>query len=712
MQLTKYKYIRNQKPKFDGAVGADGNQFYTNITANQQQYAMPIKTDDQMFEQAIRNSIGNKSKTRNPINYNQAPDIETKPISSQGVTDYAPDIKGFADPDTSQGSSAFSNFKNTGGMWSNALMSNVQAGYQIYNSFNQPVKSENGLLATAGTSQGQINGVQYQKQNSIDAASEISDEKAKATAEAQKVALGVGAAGAATGLAVGASIGTSFGPVGSLIGAAAGTLAGVFIGNAAKKRAMIRLDKRIANAQQKIGRINIYNSSGAQSQGLQQDYYNKYGNTQGQVLNANRGKDNKMMFNKGKNKVWSPNGYVTGPHNSWVGKGESILNFNDGKGTLVTNGKVGVDNQRSSVQENDDNVILGNDMDLRAGTTFAKQGAPFTAKLQAINEQEKKVGKYAQMSSLSKNTRELYNKQIGPIKQQMLSNLQSIAGRQAQQHQYEGEMKAHYAEGKTDWKKFLGNAWGGIQQYAPSALGIFEGLQRNHRAAQESIESPNSYYKNIEGQQALAGLAGLRYDVRPQLNEYRQGLRFNKYNIDQTGGLTAGQKLIARNSMYNDYINNAAKLYSVANEQNNAYKSQYYDALMKYGDAERNAMTNAARYDNDIYAKAETAKRKYMDQAMKDVMENIYRADKRTTDDSRWKDTLGIYQQEQDNKKANLDWNRHRMLGSIQTAPKTTYILSPLDAYRMMGSQPITLKTDMMQYNPWYHKLGGFMSNQ
>lgn len=57
------------------------------------------------------------------------------------------------------------------------------------------------------------------------------------------------------------------------------------------------------------------------------------------------------------NKVWTPNGYQEGPVNSLVGKGESIIDYTNGTGTLVTKGKVGVDNQPSSVHEDDSNVL-------------------------------------------------------------------------------------------------------------------------------------------------------------------------------------------------------------------------------------------------------------------------------------------------------------------------------------------------------------------
>ena len=67
------------------------------------------------------------------------------------------------------------------------------------------------------------------------------------------------------------------------------------------------------------------------------------------------------------NKVWTPNGYQAGPVNSLVGNGESIIDYTNGTGTLVTKGKVGVDNQPSSVRRDDNNVIAGNDIDWSNG---------------------------------------------------------------------------------------------------------------------------------------------------------------------------------------------------------------------------------------------------------------------------------------------------------------------------------------------------------
>lgn len=200
------------------------------------------------------------------------------------------------------------------------------------------------------------------------------------------------------------------------------------------------------------------------------------------MLNANRGKD-MPRYNSGKNKVWTPDGYMAGPHNSWVGKGESIVNFNDGKASMVEKGTIGVDNQKSSVQENDDNVILGNDVDWSTGRTFAEQAAPYTQKVKYITDGAKKILQHENKSSLSKRTQELYNKLTQESYQDAMGNLKQLADKQAKQHNVQEQMNNYapmYNNGQTPLPGFTGGkSW---QDYVrigiPSALGVAEGIGR------------------------------------------------------------------------------------------------------------------------------------------------------------------------------------------------------------------------------------------
>ena len=487
---------------------------------------------------------------------------------------------------------------------------------------------------------------------------------------------------------MGGSIGMAFGPIGGAVGAVAGGLLGGIFGGAAKRRARARLRRRIFNGQQQAQRTNIFNRAGAQSNVLQQEYAQDYGDTQDDVLYANIGKDVIPMFNNGKNmkgstKVWTPGGYQSGEHNSYVGKGESIINFNEGKGTLVTKGQIGVDNQPSSVREDDDNVILGNDLDWRTGSTFAEQSRPYTAKLQYINQLEKKVGKYGDRSSLTKQTAEVFDRQAKAVKQQTINQLKEISGRQAEQHNIENNMqqRGYYKEGKEssiNWNK-LAN---GVFENITPALQLWNEYGRYRQAAKEPIYSSNTYKVNPYSQRALQGLAGLRYDYRPELREYSDALRQSKYAMEQSGGLTAGQKYAARISMYNDYLNNVAKLYSRAEQQNNAYKQQYYDALMKAGDADRSAMMTAMQYDDANYRRSQAAKRAYLDTIMKGMYAEKNRWEKRLVDDKRWKQTYSIYRDDAANKAADLAF-RQKMYAD-KNKPKPVFIPMPTDIKSMM----------------------------
>lgn len=625
MQLTNYKYIKNQKPKY-GDGKWDWNDWYDDtkgiISFNQPGENKPLIYDNVPgLEGVIRSDIQTTSQNQlNGLIINKPEHLEIKPGSGNG--------------------GAAKGTSSTGSSWdpTSALMSTANFVGDVFSAYNRPVANASELASQAGTSYGNVGGVQYQRQNAVDVDQAVQNAKEQGNQGTMSTAI--------SGLSAGAAIGSIGGPLGAGIGAVVGGLGGLLFGNSAKRRAMKRAQRQAELAQRMATNTNIFNRAQAQSDLMGQQYMQKYGNTQGGILYANKGKD-MPMYNSGKDKVWSPDGYVSGLHNSYVGKGEVIANFNSGKASVITKGKVGVDNQKSSVSENDDNIILGNDVDFTTGRTFAEQGRPYADKLHFINQSEKKVGKYGKLSSLSKNTQNLYNKQISSTKQQLLDGLKDISDRQAEQHNYENDMRqyAHFASGK--WLPYM-------QMAMPSITGIADGIGRYISANKQNIENSDTYYRNPYAQRALQGLAGLRYDVDPELRQYANQQAYNKYAIDQQGGLTAGQKYIAKNSLYNDYMNNVAKLYANANNINNQYKAQYYDQLMKAGEAERSALTAARRYDADIYAKARAAQLNMANQARKDTLENLYRMDKRFADYKMWKDTNRIYEQDMTNKKQDV----------------------------------------------------------
>ena len=186
-------------------------------------------------------------------------------------------------------------------------------------------------------------------------------------------------AAAGSGAKVGGSIGSLFGPLGNALGTVAGGffggIAGIFGGKRRKRALEERM--RIMRGQQQYN--NSVQMDTAMSTAMNNDWNSIHENTQDDLLYANKGKDSMRKYNNGK--VWSPAGYGYGATNSKVGLGESIVNFRTGKGTLVTKGTKGVDDQDSSVRPGDDNTIFGNVMNPYSGMLFSDQAAPLTAKL-------------------------------------------------------------------------------------------------------------------------------------------------------------------------------------------------------------------------------------------------------------------------------------------------------------------------------------------
>lgn len=128
----------------------------------------------------------------------------------------------------------------------------------------------------AGMSNSTINGINYTTQNALDTKSMYSDVKDTAI----KNTISNGLKGSVAGFAVG-------GPIGAVIGGVLGNVLGIFGGRKAKIR-----QKRInRNAQMQNLMLNQGQMAYADTEALQNKYYQNNYDTTGQLLYANNGKD-------------------------------------------------------------------------------------------------------------------------------------------------------------------------------------------------------------------------------------------------------------------------------------------------------------------------------------------------------------------------------------------------------------------------------------
>lgn len=370
-----------------------------------------------------------------------------------------------------------------------------------------------------------------------------------------------------------------------------------------------------------------------------------------------------------KQKVWTPNGYQVGPTNSMVGKGESIIDYTNGTGTLVTKGKVGVDNQPSSVRQDDRNVIAGNDIDWTNGMRFSQQIAPLTARLQMYNDIEKKANKKPSMSSLSKQTMQLQSAQLERAKAPILQAMKNITDRQEKQHQiedYAAQFKANcgkdrFANGKNMWEGVKGsfNNWvkSGKGKVSNAMLdtgymipAVLEKQMLNHWMKENPL-MPNIYAANRYGQSALQTLNRLRINPYNQLQSLNQNDRAAYYRMQQDGGYTGGQRQAGRVALALGNARNVADVLNNADLQNNKYRQNWATAALEEGGQDAARRQAANQYAWEAYNRAHGAKTKGIETHLSNLGLIGQKWLSQRIKNKQYGDVLDMYQQDLDNKK-------------------------------------------------------------
>lgn len=369
------------------------------------------------------------------------------------------------------------------------------------------------------------------------------------------------------------------------------------------------------------------------------------------------------------NKVWTPNGYQSGPVNSLVGKGESIIDYTNGTGTLVTKGKVGVDNQPSSVSVNDNNVIAGNDVDWSNGMKFSDQVAPLTAKLQMYNNIEKRAGKKSELSSLSKQTMELQKNQLDRAKAPILQAMKNITDRQERQHQIEDYAaqikhncgKDRFDNGKSLWDKTKQtiSSWSksGKGKVSNSMLdlgyafpALLETQMLNHWRRENPV-MPNIYAANRYTPIALQTMAGNRVSANPILEKlYAQDIQA-AYQLANSGGYTGGQRQANRVALALGNQRNVADALMNVQEKNAAYRNAYAEMAARLGDSDAQRLQQSNQYGWEAYNRAHGAKTKGIETHLANLGLIGQKWLSQRIKNKQYGDILDIYQQDVDNKK-------------------------------------------------------------
>ena len=353
------------------------------------------------------------------------------------------------------------------------------------------------------------------------------------------------------------------------------------------------------------------------------------------------------------NKVWTPNGYQAGPFNSLVGKGESIIDYTNGTGTLVTKGKVGVDNQPSSVRRDDDNVIAGNDIDWSNGIKFSDQVAPLTAKLQMYNNIEKRV-KESKLDSLSKQTKQLQTTQIQQAKTPILGMMKNITDRQQMQHQiedYNNYIKHNCGKDRFDGGK--GKVPNLMLDVGYALPALLETYMLNHWRRENPV-MPNIYASNRYAPIALQTIAGNRVSANPILEKLYAKDRQAAYQLANSGGYTGGQRQANRVALALGNQRNIADALMNVQEKNAAYRNAYAEMAARLGDSDAQRLQQSNQYGWEAYNRAHGDKTKGIETHLSNIGLIGQKWLSQRIKNKQYEDTLDLYQQDINNRKEAL----------------------------------------------------------
>lgn len=290
MDLKQRKRIINSIPRFntgnDGSDLAGATRNLPSITGYVQKNVTSIPTYQQISNmktpgiqgaQMQKHDYGSMGASMPSFNIGQKPDYVSMGTSiAGGIGDLFSQSGKFGDKTSSAirnyGGAAASMVPGKHGQLAQAAVTLLAdtIGMSKYKHTADEMRNN------AGMSNSTINGINYTTQNSLDTKSMYSDVKDTAI----KNTISNGLKGSVAGFAVG-------GPIGAVVGGVLGNVLGIFGG----RKAMIRQKRINRNAQMQNLMLNQGQMAYADTEALQNKYYQNNYDTTGQLLYANNGKD-------------------------------------------------------------------------------------------------------------------------------------------------------------------------------------------------------------------------------------------------------------------------------------------------------------------------------------------------------------------------------------------------------------------------------------
>lgn len=378
-----------------------------------------------------------------------------------------------------------------------------------------------------------------------------------------------------------------------------------------------------------------FNRSSALSDSLQQQYLQKNGSGNNQLLYAA----------EGKKPVATAQGVKKAKPNAMTAPGEVIVSTKDGSVFENPGYASGKDVIPSIIRDSD--AVLSslhggaqyfkNTGDLEGalyidqmgrnmkGYKCGKKPKKYADGLIPENDPYKKI--FEDFTAIGNKPKENNNYQIIPAKigQSYELDVPSIinsnptffknAQRDANKYYYQNVNK----NGNSKSSEFISP----LGNFAITTLGSLASLGQMIDAASQKPYKPNIYVPNKYEKSALNTMAGLNinpYSIMPHL--------YNNYGrtvgaINTSGGLSAGQRAAARISAMNTTQQNITNTLQQIQHQNNQYKQGWAQAALTSGSNDAQRMMGANQYNEDYFAKSHAARQQGMQMGIYNLLNQL-----------------------------------------------------------------------------------------
>lgn len=169
--------------------------------------------------------------------------------------------------------------------------------------------------------------------------------------------------------------------------------------------------------------------------------------------------------------------------------------------------------------------------------------------------------------------------------------------------------------------------------------------QRTARA--EGLRAPKSFVANPYEQDALQQLNKLHSDYYPVWAMNRELEGRGKSSIMQSGGLSAGQKMLGYMGLTNQtQQNNASALFEHQGREN-ALRSQAAKASLEAGNQSATRQQQAYQWDEDMLAKAHAAQENMLETSAYDRQNGLTQFFKNAWEKNQFDRTMNLYESQQ-----------------------------------------------------------------